>query len=232
MTYRNRADAGQRLVQRLRERIPELDGRDTVVLGLAPGGVPVGSEIAQAIGAPLDVVVALRLAAPGYADLGIGGVTAGGTYRLDERTVRMLGIGPSYIEQTVRAMALEAERVAARYRGGRPPVPLAGCRVILTDDGAQTRFRSRAAIAAARSRGAREVVYAVPVAASDALESLAAEADLVVCDHVPERHCGIGGYYSDSELPRPESLRAMLSRGSIGLPPASPVRRPRATESR
>lgn len=231
MNYRNRADAGQRLVAQLRARVPELDGDDTVVLGLAPGGVPVACEIARAIDAPVDVAVALRLSAPGYADLGIGGVATGGTYRLDERTVRMLGIGAAYIEQTVRAVALEAERLAVRYRGGRAPLPVAGRRVILADDGAQTRFRSRAAIAAARARGAREVIYAVPVAASDALESLACEADQVVCDCVPERSCGIGGYYADCEIPRPEEIRSMLARGGIGLPPSPTVRRRRGAET-
>jgi predicted phosphoribosyltransferase len=228
--YHDRADAGRQLVQWLRERIPSLDGEDTVVLGVAPGGVVVAREVALAIKAPLDVMVALRLPAPGYDDLGIGGVAQGGTARLDERTIAMLGVEADYVSETVRAMAADADRLAARYRGGRAAVPLNGRRVLVVDDGAQTRYRSRAAVGAARAAGAREVIFAVPVAASDVLHALALEADAVVCDLVPERHCGIGAYYADSEPPRPDELRAMLSRST--LPPPGARRRSRPAELR
>jgi putative phosphoribosyl transferase len=220
MMYRDRTDAGRRLVQQLRERITALDGEETVVLGVAPGGLVVAREVALAIRAPLDVVVALRLPAPGYDDLGIGGVAIGGTARLDERTIAMLGVGPEYVAETVRAVTAEVELLTSRYRSGRPPVALGGRRVVVVDDGAQTRYRSRAAVGAARAAGAREVIFAVPVAASDVLDALAVEADAVVCDQVPERHCGIGAYYARSELPRLEELRAMLTRGTI--PPFTP----------
>jgi putative phosphoribosyl transferase len=232
VTYRNRSDAGQRLVQRLRERIPALDDDSTVVLGIAPGGVVVAREVAVALRAPLDVMVALRLPAPGYDDLGIGGVAMGGTARLDERTIAMLGISPEYIEETVRATSMEADLLAIRYRGGRTPVSLRERRVLVVDDGVQTRYRSRAAVGAARAAGAREVIFAVPVAASDVLEALAIEADAVVCDLVPERHCGIGAHYSNAELPRPDELRGLLSRSTIAHPPRVHRRAAREPEMR
>ena len=230
--YRDRADAGRRLVQRLRERIPALEGEETVVLGVAPGGIVVGREVALAIRAPLDVVVALRLPAPGYDDLGIGGVGLGGAACLDERTVAMLGVSPEYIDETVRAVTAEVELLTARYRSGRPPVPLRGKRVLVVDDGAQTRYRSRAAVDAARAAGAREVIFAVPVAASDVLHALAAEADAVICGMVPERHCGIGAYYADSELPRVEALRSMLARTTLASLAPAPRRRSHPAELR
>src|SRR5690606_18841284 len=118
------------------------------------------------------------------------------------------------------------------YRTGRPPVPLRGKRVLVVDDGAQTRYRSRAAVSAVRAAGAREVIFAVPVAASDVLQALAAEADAVICGMVPERHCGIGAYYSDSELPRIAELRSMLARTTIPSVAAPPRRRPRTAELR
>ena len=224
--YRDRADAGQRLMQRLREQIPGLDSEECVVLGVAPGGVMVAREVALALRAPLDVIVALRIPAPGYDDLGIGGIAMGGTARLDEVTISMLGVRPEYIEETVCAMALEVERLTTRYRGGRPPVPIRDRRVVVVDDGAQTRYRSRAAVGAARLAGAREVIFAVAVAASDVLSALALEADAVVCDQVPERHCGIGAYYANSEPPRAEELRAILLRSTV--PAYAPPTRRRA----
>lgn len=222
--YRNRADAGRKLVERLRERIPTLESEDCVVLGVAPGGLIVAREVALALRAPLDVVVALRLPAPGYDDLGIGGVAPGGVACLDERTMSMLGVKAEYVAATVRALSTEAERLTMSYRGTRQPVRLAGRRAIVIDDGAQTRYRSRAAVGAARAAGAREVVFAVPVAASDVLNAIAQEADAVVFDLVPERYCGIGAYYSDSDQPRLEDIRAIRRRATM-LEPRAPQRR-------
>ena len=209
--YRDRAEAGRRLLQRLRERVSPLGGPDLVILGLAPGGVLVAREIAQALDAPLDVTVAVRLPSPGN-HVSIGGVAAGGTYRLDERTVQMLGVSDEYIAEAVRLASENAEGQQSLYRAGRAAVPLAGRRVIVVDDGAQPRFRSRAALARARELGARLLIFAVPVASSDALAASEAEADLVVSDYVPERHCGIGAYYADSDIPRAEMLRSVLAR--------------------
>jgi predicted phosphoribosyltransferase len=233
MMYRDRAEAGRRLVQRLREQVPGLDGDDLVVLGMVPGGVPVARAVSLAFRAPLDVAVAVRLPAPGYDALGLGGIGSGGVARVDARTVAMLGISDEYLEETIVARSAEVTRVEKRCRGSRAPVPLRGKRVIITDDGGQTRFRSRAAVAAARNEGAREVIFAVPVAASDVLTSLLEEADAVVCDHVPERFCGIGAYYGEWEPPGIEDVRAMLTRlppGGILPSPSSSRRTSRRTE--
>lgn len=230
--YHDRSDGGRRLVQCLRERIPTLDSGDIVVLGIAPGGIVVAREVALALRAPLDVVVALRLPAPGYDDLGIGGVAAGGIARLDDRTIGLLGVSDEYVAETVSAVSLEVERLTTNYRGIRPALPLAGKRVLVIDDGAQTRYRSRAAVAAARAAGAREVIFGVPVVSSDVLYAIALDADAVVFDLVPERYCGIGAYYANSELPRLDALRAMLTRTTIPELRPLPRRRSPAAELR
>jgi putative phosphoribosyl transferase len=230
MMYRDRAAAGRRLLQRLREQIPELDGSNPVVLGMAPGGLPVAREIALGLRAPLDVSVALRLTAPGYDTLGIGGVATGGIARVDRQAIAMLGVPPEYVAETVRAKSADVERLATRYRGRRPPLSLANRMVIVVDDGAQTRFRSRAAVASARASGARQVIFAVPVASSDMLSALAEEANAVVCDQVPETHCAIGAYYAEWEVPRLEELRALLTRMHSGEPGRPPHRRSRPVE--
>lgn len=232
MMYRDRAAAGRRLLQRMREQIPGLDGSNPVILGMAPGGLPVAREIALGLRAPLDVAIAVRLTAPGYDTLGIGGVATGGIARVDRRTIAMLGVPPEYVAETVRAKSADVERLATRYRGRRPALSLDQRLVVVVDDGAQTRFRSRAAVASARASGAREVIFAVPVASSDMLSDVAEEADAVVCDQVPETHCGIGAYYGEWDPPRMEELRAMLTRMHTMEGGRVPHRRSRAAEVR
>ena len=61
--FRNRSDAGRRLAARL---LPLASRPNLVVLGLPRGGVPVAAEVADALGAALDVFVVRKLGAPGH----------------------------------------------------------------------------------------------------------------------------------------------------------------------
>ena len=48
--FRDRAEAGRRLAEKL---VAYTDQPDVLVLGLPRGGVPVGFEVARALGAPM-----------------------------------------------------------------------------------------------------------------------------------------------------------------------------------
>jgi len=65
--FRDRTEAGQLLA----EQLTAYAGRpDVLVLALPRGGVPVASEVARALGAPLDVFVVRKLGVPGHEELG------------------------------------------------------------------------------------------------------------------------------------------------------------------
>ena len=49
---------------------------DVLVLALPRGGVPVGFEVAQSIGAPLDVFVVRKLGVPGQEELAMGALAS------------------------------------------------------------------------------------------------------------------------------------------------------------
>ena len=73
MFFADRDDAGRRLAARLEH----LRGEPVVVLGLPRGGVPVASQVAQALGAALDVIVVRKLGVPFQPELGMGAVRGG-----------------------------------------------------------------------------------------------------------------------------------------------------------
>ena len=84
MLFRDRRDAGEQLAVRL----AHLRDRDVVVLGLPRGGVPVAAEVADALHAPLDVILVRKLGVPNQPELGMGAIGEDGTRVLDEHIVR------------------------------------------------------------------------------------------------------------------------------------------------
>ena len=73
--FRNRVDAGQQLVRKLRA-YHERD--NTLVLALPRGGVPVAVRIARMLKLPLDVWVVRKLGAPDQPELAMGAIASGG----------------------------------------------------------------------------------------------------------------------------------------------------------
>src|ERR1700692_3125327 len=89
MRFRNRTDAGQQLAARL----TDYGGRpDVLVLPLPRGGVPVASEVASRLEAPLDVFLVRKLGVPGHPELAMGAIAAGGLQVLSEDLIRDLAV--------------------------------------------------------------------------------------------------------------------------------------------
>jgi putative phosphoribosyl transferase len=167
--FRNRAEAGRLLAERLRAYA----GRDdVVVLGLPRGGVPVAFEIARALDAPLDVFLVRKLGVPGHEELALGAIATGGTRVLNERLVESLGIPREWIEAIDAKEMRELERRERAYRGDRPPPDLTGRTVILVDDGLATGSTMLAAVQAVRQDEPERVVVAVPVAPAEVCAAL------------------------------------------------------------
>ena len=207
MGFRDRTDAGQVLAARL----GHLAGRpDAVVLGLPRGGVPVASEVAVALAAPLDVLLARKLGVPGQPELAMGAVAAGGVQVLNRAVVDSLGIGAEAVAAVATREAAEVDRRERAYRPGRPRLDLTGKVVVLVDDGLATGATMRAAVAATRAQGPARVVVAVPVGARETCASLAAEVDELVCAESPARFAAVSQWYDDFSQVTDDDIRTLL----------------------
>ncbi len=213
MTFRDRRDAGRQLA----ELLTSLQGQDAVVLGLPRGGVQVASEVAKALGLPLDVIVVRKLGVPFQPELAMGAVGEGGVVVANDEIVRQTGIGARELALVEAREHEEVERRAQRFRAGRPPLPLAGRVALLVDDGIATGSTARAACRVARAQGASRVVLAVPVAPADALRSLATDADDVVCLQTPARFFAVGEWYADFSQTTDDEVTRLLSQASHDL---------------
>ncbi len=219
--FRDRRDAGRRLG----ERLAPLARERPVVIGLPRGGVPVAFEVARALGAPLDVLVARKIGAPGNPELGIGAIAEGGVRVLNDFALRALQLSPEEIEHSAARAERELDERLARYRGPeRAPVAVEGRTAILVDDGIATGGTVRAALRALRARDPLRLVLAVPVAAQESLDALAAECDEIVCLQAPEPMWAIGYWYEQFGQTSDDEVRALLAQAATGSAPAEAAR--------
>ena len=214
--FRDRRDAGRQLAARLSARAAD---PDLLVLALPRGGVPVGFEVARALGAPLDVFLVRKLGLPGQEELAMGAIASGGVRVLNDDVVGALGVPASVIDEVARKEEKELRRREQSYRGSRPVPDLRGRAVILVDDGLATGSTMRAAVRAVKQMGPAKVVVAVPVAAASTRDDLAEEVDEIVCATPPEPFLAVGRWYEDFSQTSDDEVRELLQRAqsAVGL---------------
>ncbi len=206
----DRKDAGRRLSLSLQAYA---NRQDVIVLGIPRGGVPVAFEVAKSLGAPLDVFIVRKLGAPGYHELAMGAIAAGGARVVNDDVVQSLGIPHFAIERTIVLEEEEIERRERIYRGGKPPLHVHGKSVILVDDGMATGSSMLVAVKALRSLGPARIVAASGVSSPTASAALTQAADACVCVLEPPDLGAIAPWYEDFEPIWDEEVCALLGRG-------------------
>jgi putative phosphoribosyl transferase len=193
--FRDRADAGRRLAERLLAHKNERP----VVLALPRGGVAVGLEVARALSAPLDLVLVRKIGAPTQPELAAAAIVDGSrpTIVVNRDVVEGLAIPSRYIEEEADRQLAEIERRRSLYLPGRPSISPAGRTAIVVDDGIATGATTRAALRAVRHAGPKRLILAAPVAPPDVAADLARECDELVCLAQPSFFGGISLFYDD-----------------------------------
>jgi len=217
LPFVDRVEAGRVLASRL----SAYAGRDdVVVLGLPRGGVPVASAVAGALHVPMDVFVVSKLGTPWNRELAMGAVAEGGMQVLDLSIVKELSVSEKDIQEVAGA-ARKLEYREGLYRGGRPPLELAGKTVILVDDGIATGCSILAAAAAIRRQKAARVVVAVPVAPAFGCSAIRMEADEIISVAEPEIFLAVSQWYQDFSQISDEDVRSLLDRSAASIPRAA-----------
>lgn len=215
MVFRDRSHAGQELASKL----GRYAGSDCIVYALPRGGVPVAYEIARALNAPLDLVVARKIGHPLSPEYGVGAISEGGCLVANDAEVARLG--EAWFRDAAERERRIAERNRIRYCGKQQIRNAKGKIAIVVDDGIATGYTLRAALAELRGHEPEKLVVAVPVAPADTARALAQEVDELVVGTVPEFGFGaVGSFYedfrpiSDEEVVR--LLQASYTKGATG----------------
>jgi len=220
--FLNRSDAGKRLAKALHSYRGK---SDVIVLALPRGGVPVAFEVACELGVPLDVFVVRKLGAPWQKELAMGAIASGGVVVLNKDVIESLEIAESELERVAGEESVELRRRELAFRGDLPAPVVANRLVILVDDGLATGATMRAAIMAVKAMKPKKLVVAVPVAARQTCDRIAAEVDQIVCVQTPVAFEGVGQWYADFEQTSDEEVRNLLAiASSLRQPGAEPIR--------
>lgn len=182
-----------------------------VVLGLPRGGVPVAAKVADAVHAPLDVIVVRKLGVPHQPELAMGAIGEDGVIIVNDEVLRATRVDESEFALVERRERAELDRSLSSMRAVRPHQSLSGCSAIIVDDGIATGATIRAAIQVARADGARHVTVATPVAPADVVEALRSAADTVVCLAQPTQFGSVGRWYDHFEPVSQAEVLELLS---------------------
>ena len=220
MIYRDRRDAGQRLARELAHYKKD----EPVVLALPRGGVVVAAEIADALDAPLDLILVRKIGVPYQPELAMGALVDGRRPHIirNDDIIAYSGISEEDFDRVCKAELSEIDRRGKLYLADRSRANVTGHVVIVVDDGIATGATTRAALEAIREQRPKWLVLAVPVAPTSTLDELSGLPDEIVCLQSHEPFYAIGLYYDD--------FRQVSDREVIDI--LSNARKPEATISR
>lgn len=206
--YLDRREAGAVLAESLKAFKNQ---KDTIILGLPRGGVPVAYEVAQTLRTPLDVFIVRKLGVPGQPELAMGAIASGNTVIFNEDIIHHLGISKTAIDRIIQAEKIELARREQSYRGKKPFPDLTRKTVILIDDGIATGATMRAAVKALRQMHPTKIVIAVPVAEKSTCKKMSEIADEVICPQQPDDFYAVGAWYENFSQTTDEEVRELLN---------------------
>lgn len=193
--FSDREDAGRRLAAELLKQTYDAP----VVFALPRGGLPVAAGIAEALGAPLELILVRKIGAPRNPELALAAIVEGDPPErvLNEGVMRLSGADETYLERETERQTAEMSRRRERYLGKRRRIDARGKSAIVVDDGVATGATMKAALTALRRQGAKRLVVAVPVAPASEVPVLRELADEVICLVADPYFRGVGGAYAD-----------------------------------
>lgn len=194
--FRDRKQAGRLLATHL-QKVIEFNRKNSLILALPRGGVPVAIEVANVLDIPMDVLVVRKIGHPFQPEYGIGAVTEGGYYWTDPGAISVSDIQLEQIQFIIEKEVFEVSRRIKKYRNDHPLPLLMGKTILLIDDGLATGITARVAAQYIRSKGAHRIILAVPVAPDASAHSLPPEFDEVICFHESPSLLAISQFYKN-----------------------------------
>ncbi|VVB91657.1 Phosphoribosyl transferase domain protein [uncultured archaeon] len=180
--FRDRIHAGEVLAIKLKPYV----GKDSIILAIPSGGVPVGSTIAKELGLQMDLIIVKKLPIPYNTEAGFGSISWDGEVKLNERLVEQLQLSGSDIDPIIADVKREIDKRMEIFRGKRPFPELKGKTAIIADDGLASGYTLLAAISSIKRLSPARIIVAVPTASKNAIDLVAPYVDGIFCPNIRE----------------------------------------------
>jgi putative phosphoribosyl transferase len=217
MLFRDRADAAERLAEKLREwlsrdsQIATIDRQirlesksslpsDKLILSIPRGGVIIGDILSTKLGIKLDIIVSRKVGAPYNKELAIGAVMPDGSFFPNRDIINRLNINESYISEQTIEQREEITRRLMIFKGTTDyEKNIEDKLVILVDDGVATGATITSAAQWLKVKlNCKNIVIAVPVAPQgDSIDKLNQIAKKLIILSTPEPFYSVGQFYEN-----------------------------------
>jgi predicted phosphoribosyltransferase len=188
MIFKNRKEAGEILAGKLLK----LNSKDTIVLAVPRGGVPVGFEVARLLQVPLEPIMIKKIGHPANKEYAIGATS------MDEFFIASQEhIPKEYIDAELVLIRKRLTEMYSKFMGQKKPTNLKGMNVILVDDGMATGHTMMATLHVLKKSLPNQIIVAIPVASNNAVKLVKTLANVVVCIYIPDEFYGVGSFYED-----------------------------------
>ena len=194
VVFENRNEAGLRLAEFLKDKLEEIN---PIVIALPRGGVPVGFEVAKALGIKFSILPVRKLGVPSNPELAFGSIDPDGTIYLNPSVVENFGLTEEVIKEVAERELRELKRRLELYLEGKLP-NLTDREVIIVDDGFATGYTTLAACGFVKKREPQRLIISAPVAPPDTVEFLEKNCETTVAVlETPEPFFAVGMFYKD-----------------------------------
>jgi len=191
--FENRIDAGKKLGQLISQK----NLKNPLILAVPRGGVVVGDEVAKILHAPMDVVIARKIAAPGDPEFGIGAISEDEIPHLNDDDLKYFNFENGLKEFLILEEKCEMRRRVELYRAGNPLADISGKTIVVVDDGLATGVTADAAANFLRTLKPAKLILAVPVGPTEISPRIKKCFDDIICLRSLDHLSSVGKWYRE-----------------------------------
>jgi putative phosphoribosyl transferase len=211
--FKDRDDAGKVLSEMLSPYYEK--AKETLVLAIPSGGIPIGLEVAKGLSLPLDLMIVRKIPIPGNPEAGFGAVTLDGDVFLNDELVAFLQLSPKEIEDEIIKVKTDLQERNRIFRQGIPFPDVLHKTVLMADDGLASGYTMLACVETVRRKGASKIIVAVPTAPERTVSRISPIVEEIFCPNIrTERYFAVAEAYANwYDLSRDEVLNRLREAG-------------------
>jgi len=210
--FKSREEAGILLANKL---VNYSNKKDTVIVAIPRGGVPVGYQICKKLNLPLEIVLSKKIGHPFNKEFAIGAVTLD-SYIISEA---VSGVSNKYINNEIKKIRGILKQRQQLFYGSKKPINFRNKTVIIVDDGVATGNTLIASIELIKIAAPIKIIVALPVAPPSALKKIKAlpAVDATICLLEPRSFQAVGQFFEEFKQVDDSQVINLFKKANVNL---------------